>query len=213
MAGRPTRRAAAGKKPGERAQEQREAALTAVVSLGTQKGRGKAKDSESSITQADLSNNPVWQAYEERRLANLAKMQAEGAEWRKGLELSYSKQQVMDVLELVCHGYNTIEAAQMLGLNYSAVTMAIRRDQELTRRHQEARELYAHERVKLAAKIAQEEQDPARARIITDLIKWEVSKVLPKFYGDKITHEAGEGITFSMNIGQSATKKGRQAVK
>jgi hypothetical protein len=208
MAGRPTRRAAAGKKPGERAQEQRDSAIAAVVSYGTQKGRG-TKDDESSMS------NPVLEAMQEREEAYRVLVQEQV---REAQDIASGRTVITDemcreAIQLLAAGMPLYDACAGKGYSFTGVYQRIMRTPELNQAYTAAREMYAHGAVERIKHLAKVEPDPQRARLLIDTLKWETSKVLPKFYGDKITHEAGEGITFSMNIGQSATKKGRQAVK
>lgn len=59
-----------------------------------------------------------------------------------------------------------------------------------------AKDSYAHARVAQLHRIARDEPDVARARLMCDNIKWESAKVLPKVYGDstllKHTDSSGE---------------------
>jgi hypothetical protein len=71
------------------------------------------------------------------------------------------------------------------GLNYSNVAKRIRADPELTTAYAHARELYSHFRVAEMYEVARNEPDVQRAKLLTDIAKWEVSKVLPKIYGER----------------------------
>ena len=172
------------------------------------KSRGqKIKEQLDGLTpEQALSRNPVWQAYLERREAYKAKLQAEGAEWRQAQGISYTEQQCMDCIEMTGKGYSLREAAEALGLYYSAVNMCIYRSDSLKAAMNAAREQYAHERVRRIDEIVASEPDPARARILVDAIKWEVSKVLPKFYGDKIDVGVSDKVSFSINLAPSSGK-------
>lgn len=60
--------------------------------------------------------------------------------------------------------------------------------QQYTRARNEQAENYADDIVR----IADEEQDPAKARVRIDARKWVAAKLLPKKYGDRQTIEGGE---------------------
>lgn len=181
------------------------AELTGKAGGKTPKAAGKDYKEQREQALQLLSENPIWQAYEQRKAARLARLKAEGSEWIKAKDINYTDEQCLSAIELVPQGHNLLEACEMLDLSYPAVFKRVQRNPDLQAAVDAARELYAHERVKQAQRIAEEEADPARARILTDLIKWEVSKVLPKFYGDKVNVDAGDSVTFQLNIGKSST--------
>ena len=84
--------------------------------------------------------------------------------------------------------------------------MAIHRSPLLKDRLDAAREDYAHARQTLMHQMIQDEPDPVRARLIADCIKWELSKVLPRFYGDRVAIDAPDGISFALNIARPIAK-------
>jgi hypothetical protein len=216
MAGQPNARRNAGKARGQKAAEERAAVAAQMKAekAGQPQKRGATKEQQAQTGTAvvDLSGNAVWQAYEERKQARLAQLQAEGAEWRRAEALEKqgvipTHEQCQDCIELVESGHNLLEAAESLGYSYYAINKAIRKSKELSARLNDAKEMYAHERVRRVSAIIANEPDPARARILADLIKWEVSKVLPKFYGDKLDVAVTDKVSFSFGLAPSSSKK------
>lgn len=192
MAGQPYAKRNAGKRRGQIAQEQRDAVLNP-------ENGGGLENSEDSI-------NPVLLAYQQRKEAVLQKVKADRERWIKERGEIATQDQIDQVIELMCNGYNVKEACEMLEASYPAINKAIYRNPETRQRVEDAREMYAYCRVQTMYEVIATEPDPARARILADAVKWEVSKVLPKFYGDRIDVTASDKVTFSINLGAPADK-------
>jgi len=62
---------------------------------------------------------------------------------------------------------------------------------ELREQYARARELQAEHYVGEILEIADTTDDPQKARLQVDARKWIASKLLPKVYGDKVSHEHG----------------------
>lgn len=72
----------------------------------------------------------------------------------------------------------------------------IRSDADATTQYARARQTCLETRAdKLMDTAWDETIDPARLRIIVDAQKWELSKLLPKVYGDKLDVTATVGVT------------------
>ena len=202
MPGQPNAKRNAGKARGQKAAEER-AKVMSEMAAESAKIAGGTK--EQPVT-ADLASNPVWQAYEERRQANLARMQAEGEAWKEAEKNPATVEQTQRAIALMANGYTVREACELLGYSYPAINKTMYRSEELRQAADHAREQYAHERVRRMHEIIRDEPDAARARVLADAIKWEVSKVLPKFYGDKLDVGINDKAVFSINLGTSPSK-------
>ena len=101
-------------------------------------------------------------------------------------------------------GVSLKTACEKAELAYSAVRKRIKDSEEITSIYAWAREDYAEYKVGSMNDIARSEADVARARLLCDNIKWEVAKVLPKVYGDKITTEHTGGVTLSVSNQEEA---------
>jgi hypothetical protein len=62
----------------------------------------------------------------------------------------------------------------------------LEKDRELSQQYARAREIQADYLASECVEIADEDPDPARARVRVDARKWYASKLKPKVYGDKI---------------------------
>jgi len=60
---------------------------------------------------------------------------------------------------------------------------------DFAKQYMRARELQAHCRAEMATDAYRDEDDPAKARLKFDAMRWHAGKLLPKVYGDKIQQE------------------------
>lgn len=97
----------------------------------------------------------------------------------------YSDEQIEDAIALVTTGMTLKAACQEVGISENATRMRIVRDERLGVLYARAREAYADVMAEKLNDIADEEDDPQRARLKCDNVKWYASKVLPKKYGDR----------------------------
>ena len=67
------------------------------------------------------------------------------------------------------------------------IYVALRKDPQLAQNYAHAKAHGIEARLDRAREVACSEPDVQRARLITDLDKWEASKLLPKKYGDRQT--------------------------
>lgn len=113
-----------------------------------------------------------------------------------------SEEQVADVLVRMGDGPLTLKAAcKASGLSYGNVRRRIAASDPLKALYAEAREDYAQSRVETMYEIAEEEKDVVRARLKIDVIKWEVSKVSPKVYGDKLDLDVKGTMSVKLDTG------------
>jgi hypothetical protein len=64
----------------------------------------------------------------------------------------------------------------------------LRKDREFMNHYARAREDQAESLFDEAIDIAREHEDPAKARVLIDTLKWAAGKLKPKKFGDKIEH-------------------------
>lgn len=100
-----------------------------------------------------------------------------------------SEQTIADILSKMEDGQNLLQVCRAAGVSYSAVRRRINDSPDLTALYAIARQNYAHAKVDELHIIALSEPDVMRARLRCDCLKWEISKVLPKIYGDKLSVE------------------------
>jgi len=70
--------------------------------------------------------------------------------------------------------------------SFPEVMARIEEDPELTRAFDKAMECYCHARVGAMGLIARREPNVARAKLLCDNIRWEVSKLMSQVYGDRV---------------------------
>lgn len=101
---------------------------------------------------------------------------------------SITKEQVVSVLDRMFDGMTFKAACEAEGLKRKTVFDAID-TYELAATYARAKEGYAMARVDEMDYIAQTEDDVGRARLRCDNIKWEMSRVASRIYGDKTQTE------------------------
>jgi len=225
--GRLTRLARTGKAPGQRRREQLLEQVGLTVSgkvanpdgtrmsyedldkatIATYKaatGATESSEEEGGGTLEGITDNPVLNEYQLRAAAR---------EWcikQAGLELINLRDRppvTADKFDSYCRmmeeGYNGYEIMRLLEMSNGGLWNFMDNDVtgEAKKRYEKARENYTHARmVRLYDEIARE-PDPQRARLLADTVKWELSKVLPKFYGERPPEQAaGAGVTFQINL-------------
>jgi hypothetical protein len=92
---------------------------------------------------------------------------------------------VLEAIERLSLGESLRDACRVLNLNEFSVRSRIIRDESLGTVYARARENYADILVDRLMDIAQDQDDPARARLMCDNVKWCAAKILPKKFGDK----------------------------
>lgn len=212
-AGRMNSLARSGKAPGQRRKEE----LAAKLGLGL---NGKPLEKSPGMLRVEQLHaaalkgegvedpeNPAWKedpivaAYKQRAEMRRARLLGEGAKYREGKEQATPTRLVHEVIAMVRNGHTTGEACDALGVNPYSLGVVLHRDAEAAAALDQARKDYAHARVADIYRRIDEEPDPQRARLYADVVKWEVSKCFPAFYGERMQVEAGPGITFNIGIG------------
>lgn len=94
------------------------------------------------------------------------------------------------VLERLTEGLTLKQSCTKSKLSYTNVIRRIGESDDLKKLHARVREEYMRRRVGDMHDIAKNPKiDPARARLMIDVIKWESARVLPKEYGDRVQQE------------------------
>lgn len=94
------------------------------------------------------------------------------------------------VLERLTEGMTLKQSCQESKISYSNAVRRIGDSSSLKQLHARVREEYIRRRVGDMHDIASNPDiDPARARIMIDVIKWESARVLPKEFGDRVQQE------------------------
>lgn len=96
-----------------------------------------------------------------------------------------SEQNIADIVSKMEDGLNLLQVCRAAGVNYGNVARRIHESPELTALYARSRSAYAHAKVDELHDIAINEPDVMRARLRCDVLKWEISKVLPKIYGER----------------------------
>lgn len=131
----------------------------------------------------------------------------EQLERRRGRQESISDDQLLHIIELHGEGEPLKLACEAFGISRMGFMNRVNGNSDLLARLAAAREQSAHSKVDGAWAIARTEPDVERARLLSDLCRWEVSKVLPTLYGDRLKVDAPDGVVFSLNIGQVVDKQ------
>lgn len=197
MPGQPYAKRNAGKSRGQKQQEERDRVLASL--LPETGGEG---DENPYIKLRRLREA----AYDE--IGKVAKQEHQDLKTGRTVITDDMCYEVIGMLEA---GTTIIDSCRQLGYNFSGVFQRLMRTEKLKQAVDHAREMYAHGSVERMRRIILTEDDPARARVLTDLLKWETSKVLPKFYGDKIDVTTGDKVSFSINLGASPAKDADKA--
>lgn len=181
MAGWPSRREAQGKAKGQRAEEQRETAMGEALAVG--------------------EDNPVLAAMMVREQAYDQLIESHKAEEEQSQRTPITDDQCLEVISLMEAGLPLLDGCKSMGYSFTGIYKRIMRTPTLKAAYDAGREMYAHAAVERTKRLAMIEPDPQRARLLIDILKWETSKVLPKFYGDKINVDTADGVTFQLNLG------------
>ncbi len=94
-----------------------------------------------------------------------------------------------DVLERMADGEILTAICKEIGYRVSAFSMLAQRNAEFGERYAQARQAQAHALAMDVIRIADEEPDPAKARVRCDARKWVAARIDPKNYGDRMQHD------------------------
>lgn len=127
-----------------------------------------------------------------------------------GTPKDISEQDIEVVIERIADGLTLKQSCTKSKYGYANIVKRIGQSDELKNLHARAREEYARRRVQDMHDIAKNPKiDPARARIMIDVIKWEAARVLPKEFGDRVQQEVI--ITNNTTLSERMSKARRRA--
>lgn len=124
-----------------------------------------------------------------------------------GRENEIPEETLLSVIELHANGEPLKSSCEAHGFSRATMYRRVEKSEVLRDALSRAREECAHSKVDDTWTIARTEPDVERARLLTEIARWEVAKVLPTLYGDKFKVESPDGVVFSLNIGQLVEKK------
>jgi hypothetical protein len=97
-----------------------------------------------------------------------------------------SEAAIIEILERIEDGLTLKASCAVSGLGYANIVKRIGENEQLTKYYAHARESFVRFQVQRAHEIAADESiDVQRAKLMTDLIKWEASRTLPREYGER----------------------------
>lgn len=123
--------------------------------------------------------------------------------------------QIEEVIARIGEGLTLKQSCKAAKFDYINVVKRIGASSDLKQLHARAREEYVRTRVQDMHDIAKNSKiDPARARLMIDVIKWESARVLPKEYGDRVQQEViiTNNTTLSQRMQQARTRAATKAL-
>lgn len=119
-----------------------------------------------------------------------------------GRPVKITDEVIAKMFEEMTEGKTLKQVVDKHGYNYAHISLKISKSKELTDLHARARQEFAHVCVEKMFQIADEEEDVQRARLKCDNVKWYAARVLPKQYGDKLTHagDPDQPVVINSNI-------------
>jgi hypothetical protein len=105
-----------------------------------------------------------------------------------------SEDEVEAIIEQVANGITLKAACEDAGIKYLSMYEIFERSPSLSLKYSHAKELFVQNRVDHMHFVAAHEPDVQRARLVTDLTKWEASKILGRIYGDSKTINVSGGL-------------------
>lgn len=151
----------------------------------------------------DVARREYMQRLEDERLKTVIEV----LKARVGRPETIPDETMQLIIELHANGEPLKPSCEAMGISRSAFYRRVEASEELRASLARARESCAHAKVDDTWAIARTEPDVERARLLSEIARWEVSKVLPHLYGDKLAVQAPDGVVFSLNIGQLVEKK------
>ncbi len=99
-------------------------------------------------------------------------------------------EEIEEIIARVASGLTLVQSCKKSKKDYVNINKRINVSHELKLLYSLAREDHMRYRVQIAHEIAKNPKiEPARANVMINLIKWEVSRVLPKEFGDRVQQE------------------------
>lgn len=123
--------------------------------------------------------------------------------------------EVIEIVERIADGLTLKQSCKKSKRAYANVKKRIDEVQQLKSLYAQAREEYVRARVQEMHDIAKNPRiDPARARIMIDVIKWEAARVIPKEYGDRVQQEViiTNNTTLSTRMAQARARAAAKAL-
>lgn len=128
--------------------------------------------------------------------------------------LAISDAEIEDILVMMGDGMTLMQACKKAKRQYANIVRRINNDAQLKHLHARCREEYARAQVDRGHEIASDPKiEPARARLMIDMIKWEAARVLPKEFGDRVQQEViiNDNRTLSTRMSQARARARQQA--
>jgi hypothetical protein len=94
-----------------------------------------------------------------------------------------------DICERIAQGKSMVTVCKEIGFSYTSVQKWLRDYPDFATSYARAREDQADFHADEIVAIADEEEDPQRAKVRIDARKWVAAKMRPKKYGDRVTQE------------------------
>lgn len=132
---------------------------------------------------------------------NLRPLTPEELSKRREWQIKYTDEQLLTILEDHASGKTIAEACRCRGIEPNGAIYERLSGSLLAGVYAQARQAYAHNRVSSIYDAVQNEPDVQRARLYADVAKWEVSKVLPRIYGDQVADVGKERVVFNIQMG------------
>lgn len=123
--------------------------------------------------------------------------------------------EIETIIERVAGGLTLLQSCKKAKRDYVNINKRINATQELKRLYAEAREEHGRLRVQMCHDIAKNPKIKTdRARLMIDTIKWEVARVLPKEFGDRVQQEViiTNNTTLSQRMHAARTRSATKAV-
>ena len=99
-------------------------------------------------------------------------------------------EEIIEIVERLGSGLTLMQSCKKSKRGYANIVRRIGESSELKNLHARAREEYVRARVQEMHEIvANPKIDPARARLMIDVIKWEAARVIPKEFGDRVQQD------------------------
>lgn len=129
--------------------------------------------------------------------------------------VAVTDEEIHAILERMGDGLTLMQSCKKSKRSYANVVRRIGQNPELKHLHARCREEYVRAQVDKGHDIAANKNiEPARARLMIDMIKWESARVLPKEFGDRVQQEVivtnNTTLSTRMQLARNRAKAQRQ---
>lgn len=127
--------------------------------------------------------------------------------------VAITDEDIQKILEAMGDGITLMQSCKKAKRDYPNIVKRINNSAELKHLHARCREEYVRAQVDRGHDIAANPKiEPARARLMIDMIKWESARVLPKEFGDRVQQEViiTNNTTLSQRMSKARTRAGKQ---